>query len=227
MPVVIPEMTSQQQAEAVISTESREHERQRKAGDRVFLISATWFATWCEYTGHAYDPRQRKLLGNINHNTSDNVFADTIQEEKPSPGPINCSDLLDASPILGDLSSEEVALAAPLRPGLKEKEDFWILHEATWQLLKSWYSCTGPEILREYIPVGGSQRRLEVHHDQWHLKAVDEHSGRTAVIPVLRMSTVAALKDAVCAALDIEVIEEVEVSAFPGMTGEPQTVRNY
>jgi hypothetical protein len=227
MPIVIPEMTSQQQAEAVISTESREHERQRKAGDRVFLISATWFATWCEYTGYAYDPYQRKLLGNNSNTFSENVLGGSIQEEKPRPGPIDCSDLLDPSPSPGDLSSEELALAAPLRPGLKEKEDFWILHEATWQLLKSWYGCTGPEIFRGYIPVGGSQRRLELHHDQWHLKAVDEHSGRTAVVPALRMSTVAALKDAVCAALDIEVIEDVEIAAYPGMAGEPLTVRIY
>lgn len=226
MPIVIPEMTPQQQAEAVINTESREHERQRKAGDRVFLISATWFATWCEYTGHAYDPQQRKLLGNNNNNNSKIAFADSIQEEKPRPGPIDCSDLLDPSPIPGDLSSEELALAAPLRPGLKEKEDFWILHEATWQLLKNWYGCTGPEISREYISVGGIQRRLEVHHDQWHLKAVDEHSGRTAVLPALRMSTVAALKDAVFAALDIEVIEDFEIAAYPGMTGEPQTLED-
>jgi hypothetical protein len=223
MPIVIPEMTPQQQAEAVISTESREHERQRKAGDRVLLISATWLATWCDYTGYAYDPQQRKLLENNTSNFED-IFSDANQQEKPRPGPIDCSDLLDPSPIQGDLSTEELALVAPLRPGLKEKEDFWILHEATWQLLKNWYGCSGPEISREYISVGGIQKRLEVHHDQWHLKAVDQHSGRTAVIHVLRMSSVGALKDAMCAALDVEA-DEVEIAAYPGMTGEPQPVR--
>jgi DUSP domain len=226
MPIVIPEMTPQQQADAVISTESREHERPRKAGDRVFLISANWFASWCDYTGHAYDPQKRKLLGSNNNSTED-IFSDGNQgEEKPRPGPIDCSDLIDPSPTPGDLSSEELAVVAPLRPGLKEKEHFWILHEATWQLLKSWYGCsTGSEIVREYIAVGGTQRRLEVHHDQWHLKAVDEHSGRTAVIPALKMSNVAALKDAVCAALDIEDAEEVEIASYPRMAGEPLSVR--
>ena len=226
MPIVIPEMTPQQQAEAVISTESREHERPRKHGDQVFLISATWFASWCEYTGHVYDPQQRKLLGTNNRtqNNEENqdVFSD-IAEEKPRPGPIDCSNLLDPTPPAGDLTTQELALATPLRPGLKEKEDIWILHEATWQILKNWYGCNGPEIFRQYIDVG-IQRRLEVHHDQWFLKAIDEHSGRTAVVPTLRMCTVAALKDAVCAALDVEA-DEVQFAGYPGMAGEPQTVR--
>jgi hypothetical protein len=230
MPIVIPEMTPQQQADAVISTENREHERPRKAGDRVFLISAKWFSDWCSYTGSTYDPQQRRLLGNSSSNTNstaEDMFSDSaVQEDKPRPGPIDCTDLLDPAPTPGDLSPEELALIAPLRPGLKEKEDFWILHEATWQLLKNWYGCTAnSEIFREYIPVGGIQRRLEVHHDQWHVKALDEHSRRTAVIPVLRMSNVAALKAAVCAALDIEDIEEVEIASYAGMTGEPQAVR--
>lgn len=129
MAIVIPEMTPQQQAEAVISTESREHERPHKAGDRVFLISANWFADWCSYTGYAYDPQQRKLLGKPSEEHDNSI---------PRPGPIDCSDLVDMSAAAGDLSAEELAAAVPLRAGLKEKEDFWILHEATWQLLNSW-----------------------------------------------------------------------------------------
>ena len=129
MPIVIPEMTPQQQAEAVVSTESREHERPHKAGDRVFLISAKWFADWCSYTGYSYDPQQRKLLGNPSEEQAN---------AGPYPGPIDSSDLVDPHAATGDLTTEELAAAVPLRPGLKEKEDFWILHEATWQLLKSW-----------------------------------------------------------------------------------------
>ena len=80
-----------------------------------------------------------------------------------------------------------------------------------------------PEISRHYIAVG-IQRRLELHHDQWHMKAVDEHSGRSMMVPALRMSTVLGLKNACCEALDVDQ-GEVEIAAYPGMTGQPQSVR--
>ena len=69
--------------------------------------------------------------------------------------------------------------------------------------------------MREYMPVG-SNRRLECHHDQWHIKAVEESSGKSVVVPTARMSTVAVLKDACCAAFDVEP-DEVEIESYQGV----------
>lgn len=43
------------------------------------------------------------------------------------------------------------------------------------------------------------------------------------MVPALRMSTVMGLKDACCQALDVDQ-GEVEIAAYPGMTGQPQSV---
>lgn len=129
MAILIPELTRQQQAAAVIDTETREHDRTHKPGDLVYIVSNSWFQSWCNFTGCTYDPQQRKLFY-------------PKQDQKitigPRPGPLDSSDLLDDSANLGDLTPEEFAEAAPLRRGLKEKQDFWMLHEATYNLLKGW-----------------------------------------------------------------------------------------
>ena len=119
------EQTPQQEAEAVVRTESSEHEQARKPGDAVFLVSAEWFTAWCNYTGYAYDPFSRKLAPAIGQD-----------QPGPRPGPIDNTNLVDGGDRPGELDAEELAAAAPLRAGLVERADFWALHEATWNFLK-------------------------------------------------------------------------------------------
>jgi hypothetical protein len=125
MPIEFLEQTPQQEAEAVVRTESSEHEQARKPGDAVFLVSAEWFTAWCHYTGYAYDPVSRKLAPSIGQD-----------QPGPRPGPIDNSNLVDVDAGPGDLDAEELAAAVPLRAGLVERSDFWALHEATWNFLK-------------------------------------------------------------------------------------------
>jgi ubiquitin C-terminal hydrolase len=200
----------QEEAEAVIQTESREHEKPRRMGNTAFIVSTTWFRAWCDYVGCTYNPEQRKLCL-LPH-------SDLEKEPHPRPGEIDNSDLLmpnENSLPKCDFTQEELKLAAPLRSGLKEKEDFWILHEATYRLLVSWYGVAeGSEIKRQYIPLGPS-KRIEIHHDQWHVKATDEHTGVTAIVPTLRMVTADGLKDACCLALNMDDIkDEVELWTY-------------
>lgn len=204
------------EAEVVLQTESREHEKRRHVGDKAFVLSKTWFQTWCDYVGCTYDPERRKLslLSQVNGD----------REPRPRPGAIDNADLLmpiqsiiDSELWTNDFTQEELRLVAPLRSGLKEKEDFWILHEATYRLLVNWYGVVeGSEIVRHYIPLGPS-RGLEIHHDQWHVKVTDEHTGVTAIVPTLRMATAGGLKEACCTALNMDdVKEELELwTRFP------------
>ena len=141
MAIVFQRCTPQQEAEAVKSTANREVERietSLKAGDKVFLISSTWFTAWCNYTGYAYDPQKRTLLNQTKPAIVSAEDDDDEHEAAPCPGPLDSTDLLDPLAPPNDLNTDEFNAAAPLRPGLKEREDFWILHEATWQLLKGW-----------------------------------------------------------------------------------------
>lgn len=202
-------LSPHEEAEAVIQTESKEHEKPRQMGSKAFIVSTTWFRAWCDYVGCTYDPEQRKLCL-LPH-------SDLEKEPHPRPGKIDNSNLLVPNEYPCDFTQEELKLAASLRSGLKEKEDFWILHEATYRLLASWYGVVeGSEIGRQYIPLGPS-KRLEIHHDQWHVKATDEHTGVTAIVPTLRMVTAGGLKDACCLALNMDDMkDEVELwTRFP------------
>lgn len=131
MAIVFAELHPEQEAEAVVRLESAEHDRPRKAGDAVFLVAAAWFTAWCNHTGYAYDADSRKL-----------VPAAAQGEPGPEPGPIDNSGLVDPAAAPGDLDAEELAAAAPLRPGLEERVHFWVLHEATWNFLKE--RCVAP-----------------------------------------------------------------------------------
>jgi hypothetical protein len=81
------------------------------------------------------------------------------------------------------------------------------------------YGSTKPEIRREHIQVGPS-KRLELNHDQWHIKAIDEHFGRSIVVPTSKTTTASGLKEACCRALDVDY-EEYELASYKGMAGEP------
>jgi hypothetical protein len=129
MAILIPKLTPEQQAAAVIDTETREHDRVPKPGDLVYVVSNSWFQAWCNFTGCTYDSQQRKLPY---------PKGDEREPTGPRPGPLDSSDLLDKTADQGDLTPEEFARAAPMRHGLKEKQDFWMLHEATYNLLKGW-----------------------------------------------------------------------------------------
>ena len=118
------------------------------------------------------------------------------QEPGPRPGPIDNSDLLAAplvSASLGDLhvaaghrggsrrrgpplaqtssdlTSEQQAGVTVLRDKLVDRQHLWVVHEPTWNLLRGWYSCQGPEIRRQYH-LAGRRMQLDVH--QQHFRVI-------------------------------------------------------
>ncbi len=51
-----------------------------------------------------------------------------------------------------------------LRRDINESEDYVLVHEAVWELLKSWYGG-GPELKRSVIGVGIQVRTRRLDHD--------------------------------------------------------------
>lgn len=141
--IVFQGLSPSQEARAAIDTESREHLKPHHPGDRVMVVSAAWFKRWCDFTGCEYDPKARKLVQKRTEDDAEQQHTNTDNQCSASdkkPGPIDSSDLIDITAPPGDFSTEELRTVSPLRPGLVEKKDFWILHEATWHLLKQWYA---------------------------------------------------------------------------------------
>jgi hypothetical protein len=163
--LIFQQLTPQQEAEALTRTEAAAHERPRRAGDRAYLVSNSWFQQWLAYVGYKYDEASKKL---VPVSEREDQGARRKEEERvavgqpaPRPGPVDSSDLVDASADPGDLTQEELATLVPLRPHLREKHDYWVLHEVTWNFLVECYKHSGPLISREYVEVGQA-KRLEV-----------------------------------------------------------------
>ena len=94
-----------------------------------------WFTSWCRHSGFAYNPAEGSRKPEIR----------PLVQPGPEPGPVDNSDLLtaqgDASaplPARPDLSAQELQSVAVLRPGLLDKQDFWIVSEPTWSLFTQW-----------------------------------------------------------------------------------------
>lgn len=209
MAIVFPGLSPEEEGDAVVRTQQSESEKPRTSGDRVFIVGATWFDQWCRHTRLRFDHAQGKLVR-------------VEDESSPDPGPIDNSDILDGDADAGDLTAEELAATAPLKPGLQPKTHYWTLHEPTYKLLKDRHKTTGLEVQRQYIATG-PRKRPEVHVDQWHLKVVDDHSGRSMVLPALCMASAEALKEAACGALGLQESEYV-IMSYPGETGTPISV---
>lgn len=212
--IIFPELTRQEEGHAVVTTQNNENMRKPAAGDKVYLVPATWMARWMNFVGYTYDPLAKKLVpSQPSKNTP----------PPPNPGPIDSRELLEQDPNPGDLTADELASTTPLRPGLVDKQDYWCLHEATFNLLKERHGVVHPEIYLEYMLIGPS-KRPDIHINRWSIKAIDEHSRRSVVVTTYPMATPLSLKEACCAALDVDVDEHVLMS-FAGQQGEPLLVR--
>ncbi len=91
-------------------------------------MSSRWWKSWEEYSGH---------------NRGDGT--EGAAPSGPRPGPIDNSSLLPSGAAAG--SSPTSPDTCPLRPWLKEGQDFHIVSEEGWKKLHGWYGG-GPAIAR-------------------------------------------------------------------------------
>lgn len=144
-------LSAQEEANAVLRTESSAQQALRKIDGSLYLISDAWFSEWLKYVRHRYDEHLKKIIPCSQGATEDGEWI--------RPGPIDNTMLLAKDPVSGDLDRSELATIAPLRADLREKKDFWVVCEKTWNLLVGWYGCLeGGVVSRPYIPVGAAQR---------------------------------------------------------------------
>lgn len=222
MSVYIPPLTKADEADVLWRTQEGEKRRGKEFGDEIFIVSASWFSSWSEYSG--YPPKLGSPKSDSNRDGSSGAGGGDAGNSSARPGPVDNSDILDLNGDPGALSAEEFADTGPLKPGLKEGKDFVVLHKPAWLLLKEWYGVSGHEIRREFLPCGATEKP-DVDAYQWFVKVEVYGTDLSVVVPCLRMSSGNVLKDTACTRLDIKNKDLYSVCLKNTETGDLETVR--
>ncbi|KAK9816595.1 hypothetical protein WJX72_002470 [[Myrmecia] bisecta] len=186
-------LTPREEAQTVIELE-KQGWAERKAGDRMYLVSSRWWNSWTSYTGF-----QLGADGAATIIDTDSDEASSGSSSPPErPGPIDNTDLEEA-----DLDSDP---AHSLRKDLREGEDYVLRVEGTWRKLRSWYGG-GPSISREVIKLGAGTPKLVVEVYPMSFKVHNGASGEEALVQLPSYATLGDLKTAACKALKLEEID--------------------
>lgn len=95
----------------------------------VYLLPADWLEKWKKYNNYY------EFMGDENKKT------EFMEEEADSLGPIDILTMLvpDTEPYLIDPSFEELYANLPIKLGLEENRDFFIVNEEVWNFLYQRY----------------------------------------------------------------------------------------
>jgi hypothetical protein len=101
-------------------------------GKMVYLLPADWLEKWKKYNNYY------EFMGDENKKTE---FMEEEAEKVDSLGPIDISNILvpDTEPYLIDPSFDELYANLPIKLGLEENRDFFIVNEEVWNFLYQRY----------------------------------------------------------------------------------------
>lgn len=177
-----------------------------RAGDELFVISASWLDRWAAYTGLRQGARALAV-----RSTGAIVSAPTDSPSWPAPTPpidekrkekkISRPGPVDNAPIMRDNSH------AALRRGLREGKDYYVVSPRVWKALSYWYGG-GPMVRRALIAratpvdetagIPTSPRALVVELYPLALECYTIDKTTHVTVEVSRSATLQSLKAKVC-----------------------------